>query len=62
MAASVVCECGEEDQIDDHVVFQCPIHQPRGATDRGKGTRRPHSKLNVKIEPPLVGILIFSIL
>jgi len=28
MAASAACECGEENQTVDHVVLQCPIHQP----------------------------------
>ena len=28
IAASADCECGAEDQTVDHVVFQCPIHQP----------------------------------
>jgi len=31
MAASATCECGAEDQTVDHVVFQCPIHQPPSA-------------------------------
>jgi len=30
MGVSAACECGEEDQTVDHVVFQCPTH------------RRPH--------------------
>jgi len=28
MAVFVICECGEEDHTVDHVVFQCPSHQP----------------------------------
>jgi len=28
MASSAACECGAEEQTVDHVVFQCPIHQP----------------------------------
>jgi len=28
MAASGACEFGAEEQTDDHVVFQCPIHRP----------------------------------
>jgi len=26
--ASTACECGEEDQTVEHVVFQCLIHRP----------------------------------
>jgi len=28
MASSAACECGAEEQTVDHVVLQCPIHQP----------------------------------
>jgi len=28
MTPSAACECGEEEQIVDHVVLQCPIHRP----------------------------------
>jgi len=28
MDASAACGFGEEDQTVNHVVFQCPIHQP----------------------------------
>jgi len=35
---------------------------PSGVTDEGEGASRPPGKLNVKTEPPLADILIFSIL
>jgi len=28
MIPSSACECGAEEQTADHVVLQCPIHQP----------------------------------
>ena len=28
MASSAACECRAEEQTVDHVVLQCPIHQP----------------------------------
>jgi len=28
MASSAACECGAEEQTVEHVVLQCPIHQP----------------------------------
>jgi len=28
MDASAACECGEEDQTVNHVLFQCTFHRP----------------------------------